>query len=328
MSRYFKIVCTNDKKTDWMIDEFKNGRVRFGWGWRDSNLNIIKNKDVLNVSERRVWRYTQFLINRLQKDDYLIIQLERPLRKFLIAKVTDGYEYSKDEGEDFNHIIKCTPITDKYIPLNSHYLSNSLRHDLSKRGHYYEIYPEETIAELNKLIKDKLWDKADFEKEHTIDLEFDRTKELIIKTTIDTISKQWKAKDFEKFTEKLINHTNGIEVKLLGDSGKGWDLLLTIRDPLTDEILLDNIPVQCKNYDGEVNDERPIQDLERCARNTDKNIVYLFIIGEITDEYKEKIEKKQDELSVDLNRNIKFRIVQEDRIAELYLNNYSSLAQT
>jgi hypothetical protein len=54
-----------------------------------------------------------------------------------------------------------------------------------------------------------------------------------------------------------------VEVIERSDRGKGWDLLIRILNPITGTPLLENVPVQCKNYSGEVSDFNAIDDLER-----------------------------------------------------------------
>ena len=106
----------------------------------------------------------------------------------------------------------------------------------------------------------------------------------------------------------------------MGDSGKGWDLLIRLYDPITNEIRVDDIPAQCKNYEGLVSTEKPIEDLERCAEYSNSSLFYLFIIGELTEEYRKKIYEKQEEMSIKLKRSITFIIVDQDRIAELFIS--------
>ena len=158
MHRYFKLVCTREDKTDWMLNEYKAGKVRFGWSWPGSNLRIIavKSFEEMNEDERITWRFTQFLINRIKTGDRLVLQFERPLRNFLVAEVTGEYQYAENEEDDFNHIMPAKPLTPEYIDIESGLVSLSLRHDLTKRGHYYEIYPEDSVRELEALIENKI----------------------------------------------------------------------------------------------------------------------------------------------------------------------------
>ena len=150
-------------------------------------------------------------------------------------------------------------------------------------------------------------------------MELNRTRDELTRNAIQTIAKKWKGRDFETFINSLLARMIGIDVKLWGDSGKGWDFLIRIYDPITNEILIDDIPAQCKNYEGVVHTEKPIEDLERCVRNSESSLFYLFIIGDLSDEYTKKIYAKQEELSGELKRHIEFRVVDQNRIAELYI---------
>ena len=156
-------------------------------------------------NEKVVWRYTQFLVNRIQSGDFLILQFDQPLRKFLIAKVTEGYDYEENELEDFNHIIHCKPITTDFVSIDSHYISKSMRHALTKRGQYYEIYPEETIKEINKLVKERIWEKEDFDtRKRTIADEMIESKEALKQKAIQVISTKWPSTEFEYLIEDII----------------------------------------------------------------------------------------------------------------------------
>lgn len=96
-------------------------------------------------------------------------------------------------------------------------------------------------------------------------------------------------------------------------------MLLQLFDPITNEVLSDDVPVQCKNYQGEVLTNQPIEDLERCVKHSNSNIFYLFIIGKLTDVFWKNLNEKQNDLTKILNRNIIFRVIDQYRIAELYL---------
>jgi hypothetical protein len=63
----------------------------------------------------------------------------------------------------------------------------------------------------------------------------------------------------------------------------------------------------------------PIEDLERCIRNTDGTLALLFIMGDLTDEFRGNLQKRQETLSRELGREITFELIDQDRIAELYV---------
>ncbi|WP_100399156.1 restriction endonuclease [Bacillus sp. FJAT-44742] len=321
MTRFYKLVAINNRDQEWMYKEFLDGRLHFGWSPPGSYLNILKNKSKNQMSnqEKVTWRYTQFLVNRIKKGDVLLIQFEQPLRKLLIAEVTDGYDYATEEKEDFNHIIHCKPITKDFISIESKYVTKSLRHAITKRGQYYQIYPKEAIKNIEELIEEHLWEKNDYKEKLTNEIAISDTKTAIIETTIDMISKKWPGKAFEYFVEDLIKSIPGMAAAVR-DSGKGWDLLIQTTDPLSNEILLEGIPVQCKNYRGIVTDKRPIRDLEKCIINSNKSLAYLFIMGQLEKDYLNAINELQEELTEKLQREVKLAVVQQERIAEMYLN--------
>ena len=82
-TRYFKLVSLHDR--DWLAAEFKAGRVRFGWSWPGTDLRKLREKDDLTNDERITWRYTKFLIERLEPGDRIVCQFEQPLREFWIG---------------------------------------------------------------------------------------------------------------------------------------------------------------------------------------------------------------------------------------------------
>lgn len=116
----------------------------------------------------------------------------------------------------------------------------------------------------------------------------------------------------------LLRKVDHIEVKEFRDSGKGWDLLVRIINPLTQTILLDDVPVQCKNYAGDVTSLAPIDDLERCIRNSNSQVAYLFILGRLSEEFVEALQLRQETLRKELGRPVSLEVVTEDRIAEIY----------
>ena len=319
---YYKLVSLYDEDKDWLLQEYQSGRVRYGWSGLGSDLRKIdklkKQNKALTDSQDITWRYTQFLYNRLKIGDRLVLQFQKPLKNILIAEITGDYYFADPPDKDFNHIIPCKPLTSKPISVNSKVISQSLKHNLSKRGNYYRIYPEWAIKELNEIIEKKLWENNALLQVRSIDDEEANTNKSIIENTINIISNKWPGKSFENFISIFLKRVSGIEVSEIKDVKKGWDLLIRIMDPLSNEILQDEIPAQCKNYTGEVKTDIPLEDLKRCADNSSSPYIYLFILGNIDNNYLGKIEELEQELSKKHNRKISIKVVTQDIIAEIY----------
>ena len=316
--RYFKLVALHDH--DWLVQEFRGGRLRFGWSWPGSDLRSLREKSVLTENERITWRYTQFLTERLEAGDRLVCQFAQPMREFWLAEVvTKGYDFDANRREDFNHIVNIHPLTDIGISLNAQYIPGFLKHDLTKRGHYYQIYPEESIVCLEQLVEERPWESTLPNQRRREADEFDESRAKLIQDTIGAIRKRWKGKAFEILCEYLCQNTHNIEVRSRKDNRLGWDLMIRIVDPITGGILLDEVPVQCKNYEGIVEDKRPVEDLERCIQNSKSDTAYLFILGTLTPKFRRYLDQVQETLSKKLGRQITFRVIEEETIAELYL---------
>ncbi len=97
-------------------------------------------------------------------------------------------------------------------------------------------------------------------------------------------------------------------------------MMVRIINPLTETIVLDDIPVQCKNFTGSVTDTSPIDDLERCIKNTDCSRAFLFILGDLTDGFRQSLQQRQEKLTRELGREITLEVIDQDRIAELYVS--------
>ncbi len=331
--RYFKLVVCPfgpyEQTEDWAEKVHKQilgGRVHFGWSWSPMNpknltadLRKLREKEKLEGDERVVWRYTQFLINRLEAGDRLIIQTERPLRRFLIAEVTGPYGFLGTEP-DFNHYLECRAITDKtYVSIDSKFIPQWIRHDLTHRGHYYQIYSEATIAHLDSMIKQELWSLEDGQQ-RTLGHEKEHTEMEIVDNVIEVIRKRWPAKHFETFVKELIKKIPGVEVVADSkDNQKGWDFLIHIRDPFTSEFLHERVPVQCKNYAGDVDNDQPIDDLKRSVKHSDSTIAYLFILGDLTDNFKKKLDEAERFAPSSHGKEVQFRTIDQGEIAKLYM---------
>jgi hypothetical protein len=86
MARYFKLVCLHEDDPKWYLKEFLEGRARYGWSGPGSDLHTIRAKgDDRTPDEKQTWRYTQFLIERIKVGDRIVVQVEQPLRNFLIG---------------------------------------------------------------------------------------------------------------------------------------------------------------------------------------------------------------------------------------------------
>lgn len=314
--RYFKF---NAFREDWIHQQVLNGKAHFGWSWAGMDLRELQNRDQFNDDEKECWRKAQFLINRIEIGDRLIIQTERPLRRFLIAEVTGPYGFLGSE-DDFNHYLECQAITENYIAIDAECIPAWVRHDLSKRGQYYQIYRAETIRHFHSLIEQKLWASPTAEKRRTPGLEKERMELEVIEKTIDIIGTRWPGKALETFAKELFKKIPGVGVvPSSGDSHKGWDFLINILDPLSDEYLHENVPVQCKNYSGDVDTDQPIDDLKRSFRNSESIIAYLFILGNLTDEFNQKLDDAEAALKLKLDRDVKSRTIAQDEIAKLYM---------
>jgi hypothetical protein len=322
MSRYFKLVALCHDP-EWYRREFNAGRARFGWSQPGRDLRRIKQKDVkdLNDDERVTWKYTKFLIERITPGDRIVVQTQQPLENFLIGEVIGpGYDWGiPKELLDFNHVLHIKPLTPQPIPVNSKAVSSALKHDLSKRGQYYEIYPEASISELDILAAKLRAGTLDFasvrKDQDTLDETLREAKRLIA----GKISRDWPAKNFERFCEFLCREMDYVEVKERRDIGRGWDMLIRIINPVTQSILMDDIPVQCKNYSGDVTSKEPIDDMARAIRNSESQLAYLFILGHLSPDFRKALELRQEALTKELGRPVLFELVDEDRIAELYV---------
>lgn len=322
---YFKFVSINPDP-NWMKDELMNGRGRFGWSGKDCNLSIIRSLDNNErTDEQRItWTKTKFLVERLRVGDRLIIQLEQPLRQFYLAEVTGEYFFDEQPKRDFNHIIPIRLICEHAISMSSRIVSNNMRNDLTKRGHYYCVYPEKTIRDLNEIIDGKLWLDEKSKESTSYLVEIEKTNEIIRNQCIETIRDTWKSKHFEEFVFRLMSAIPNIEATRLADSGKGWDLLIRIMDPISGNILHDDVPVQCKNFYGEVTTVRPIEDLERSIKNGQSDIAYLVIIGDLTDEFLQNFENTKSRLK-ESNLNVDMILVDQVQVAELYMKYKSNI---
>ena len=141
MPRYFKLVCLHDDP-QWYLEEFRQGRARYGWSGPGSNLRSIKARidagEWKNRTDDEVqaWSYTQFLIERVGIGDRVVVQTEQPIRTFLIGEVIPpGYEFSPGDLDDFNHVLHITPITREadtaVIPASVDLFKKSLRSIIS-----------------------------------------------------------------------------------------------------------------------------------------------------------------------------------------------------
>lgn len=315
---YYKLVAIHND-VNWYLKEFSVGRARYGWSSPGKDLSVLDKKDSFNDEEKITWRYSKFLFKRIKVGDRIVVQTEQPLESFLIGEVVSpGYEFRPGNFDDFNHVLNIIPLTAKPIPINSYEVTASLKHDLSKRGNYYEIYPESSIKQLNQIVRRAKKNELDLNKIRTYEDTLDRTSKEIRKEIIKHLHDKWRSKDFEELCKIILEQMDYVEVKEKKDSGKGWDLLIRILNPITNSILADDVPVQCKNFTGKVITNRPIEDLERAMRNCDSSIAYLMIMGDLTDEYKNLIVKKQQELESELKRPIIFEIIDQDTIAKIY----------
>lgn len=333
MSRWFKLCCFNEDREEWMKQELLEGRLHFGWSPPGSDLRrlddmswgecdkLILGNDEWSATGSEIYRTGQFLLNRIASTDRIAVQLTQPLREFYLFEVVEGYDYPTLEQSDFNHILKGRPLAPGAITYFSKYVTNELRHALSKRGKYYQIYPEGALKELDEILESKLWTRNDIKDETSQSIEMMKLQDAVIDRTVTLIQQKWQSKYFEQFVADVLRNLPGIELKAEGDSGYGWDLTITIRDVLTGEVLLDDIPIQCKNYEGLVSTTKPFEDLERAIKNSPEHVrtAYLVIIGDLTEKFYHSLEAFETKVRSELQREIEFRVIDQRQLARLYL---------
>ena len=177
------------------------------------------------------------------------------------------------------------------------------------------------MHELDTIVKKLASSSLNVTSVRTDEDTLDDTLQRVTNHIIQDISGRWRSTDFELFCKYVLESLDNIEVKEHSDRGKGWDILIRIINPITETILFDDVPVQCKNYSGDVSkDSGAIDDLVRCIRNSKSSIAYLFIIGKLTDDFRAELERRKISLGQELKREISFELVGQDRIAELYMN--------
>lgn len=318
-STYYKLVAFY--KPDWLRTEFLAGRARFGWSGPDADLHVIRKIPPAERStdQRVTWTYTQFLVERLRIGDRVVYQYKQPLREFLIGEVIDpGYSFD-GAREDFNHIVHVRPLISEPISITARSVSAAVRHDLTKRRHYYLIYSDLTRRALDRLVA--LFESGDIDSgERSREDDFIDTRENVRKRVLQEISSRWPAKYFELMCAWLLGTLDHVEVSRVQDSGKGWDIQLRLFDPVSSEILHDDVPVQCKNYTGDVRDTRPIEDLVRSIRNSGAGLAYLLILGTITPDFRSELERRQEELEAELGRSVRLILLDQDAIADMYMS--------
>jgi len=296
-TRYFKLVCLYEDDPQFPLRNFREGNARFGWSPPETDLRQIKRKKCESWSEqeRITWRYTQFLIERIRPGHRIVMQWEQPIKDILIGEVVEpGYDFSPGNLSDFNHLLHVNPLTPEPIPVNLKEVSSGLKHDLSKRGHYYEIYSKESVNELDCLVQKSMNQTLERYSLRTDEVTQDQVSQAVKKQIIELISRNWPTQNFETFCATLCKGVNYIDVKEIKDSGKGWDLMIRIFNPLTGKILLNDIPVQCKNLTGPVSTTDPIDDLARCIKNSGGDLAFLFILGELTPEFQKHLQERQE----------------------------------
>jgi hypothetical protein len=312
---YFKLVAVDDPS--WLQSEFLNGRARFGWSGPGTDLRIIAAIpwEVRTTDQHVTWSKTQFLLNRVAPGDRVVYQFQRPLRAFLIGEVIEpGYDVDVTGRGDFNHFLCVKPLVDEPISVSSIGVPGFLRHGLSKRGQYYQVYAQECVDALDRLVSEPV---AQGERDVGVDLS--ETRAAIEVAVVEHIRSRWPAKSFEPFTAWLLEQVPGVEVIDVRDVQKGWDLRIRIFDPLSGSTLFDNVPVQCKNHSGSVSEDKPINDLRRAVRASGSPLAYLVILGDLDDGYRRRIAEAAAEMSIELGTPITFVVLDEKRVAELYV---------
>lgn len=320
--RYFKLLATRDGKEDWVVSEFLAGRARFGWSPPGADLRDfkkgIKPWEAWPEDIRWSWSATHFLLLRIKPGDRVVMQTRQPIREFLIGEVIEpGYQYDGGE-DDFNHILQVLPLVPAPISVNSSLVPEFLKHDLSKRGRYYEIYPERSLIALGELIAKAQEPNLNLATPREEGAAHDDAREKAKSQLAKIIRDTWPSKNFERFCDDLLQNLPYVEVKERSDTFQGWDMLVQFINPITGEVLMDGVPVQCKSYEGRVDTDGPINDLERCIRNGGGSRAMLLIMGDLTESFQKRLLERAATLTKELEREITFEVVDEGRIAEIY----------
>jgi hypothetical protein len=130
---------------------------------------------------------------------------------FLIGEVIEpGYEFDPATLDDFNHVLHVRPLISNAVSIDMSGVSAALKHDLSKRGQYYQIYPERSLQELDDLVTSSAAGTLDPTAVRGEEDTHDRTLKRVKDAIIRELSQNWRSKDFEKLCRDLCDSLNYI----------------------------------------------------------------------------------------------------------------------
>lgn len=319
MPNYYKLVCAGENKSEWLFSEYLAGRVRFGYGWPECDLRILAQQDAETLTDNQLlaWHYAQFLINKLIYGDCLILQFEEPLNKIVIARVTEGYDYDENEKEDFNQIVRCVPLCDKYIYLSCSAVSFSLYRCLSKKGEYFQIFAADAISEINSLIRGNGLKNDYSPQEQRTPVGYSGAARRMSQNENKYAPQKQASLQFQNMVCALIENCDNFEVMKPDAGPQGCDLLMHIIDPLSREILHAEVPVLCKTNITDDVIPAILDELETCVRCFNSGIVYLFVSNELSANMQRYIKLRRIRLSRDSRNDIHFIIIGKTQIAQL-----------
>ena len=260
-----------------LYEELKQGRLRQGWGWDPSqDLRLVQAKleknEGLTETEQHVLPHLRMLTSRddgVKPGDWILLPNLPEDRFFVIAEVTGDYYYepvrlSPEQDyngfhQDYGHILPVRRLTTNPINKYSEHVHAGLRTTLKARSRMWSL--DKYAEEIEELVE-----KAN----QGVDL----SQAQGGKERLGSALKEARAKVVPKFKEELENELKArfqaaeweepivqalkrlypeAEVDwVAGSQEEGADVVVYIPDYFSEDGGSWVIPVQVKNYTGEI----------------------------------------------------------------------------
>jgi hypothetical protein len=351
MARYWAMRTDRENK-EFILAELKQGRLRQGWGYDDSqNLNLIRQQreaggawwERLTPEQREALPHFKMLgggEDSIQQGDVILLPNLPEDGFFCLARVKGDYRFEMLQlqpnqqrhglTQDYGHILPVELLTPQGVNKYAKQVSAAIRHTLHTRNRLWNLdgYGHDIENVLAAVQRDESVSQpqpGDARLQYAWESALSQAKQTLRSELEEGLIRNFDAAEWEEpiaTAMRKLYATWGAEVRETGGAAEhGADLVIELFSPFSESTW--QILVQVKNYEGEIANAATLDQLKDAYRHygAQAPVLELVVMTTATAE-SEDFQRKRQCLAKELG--VPVVIILRDRLMDLMLEGLSA----